>query len=1106
MCDPHPAVERTALREPRRLSLKAWMRVMVLCVAVQLPAGVAEAQCTNAVAGLFDFSNTVLIRPAALTTPAPAVRDMPVCAGDTILVGQRSRARLVLLASGEMFAIDQNTEFVVRRADESGALLEILRGAVLFFTRGLRSLVVETDFVNAAVEGTEFLVQVLDDRTRITVFEGVVRATNPEGTDLIGEHQFAEVLQGQAPVAQDISVDIRPRNAVQWAVYYPPILSGVSLPQLDLVPAQERDARFYTERASQLLAVGRVADAREDIDRAIDLDATSSDAYALLAVIAVALNDAPAAQASARRAVTLDPESASARIALSYALQATFDLDAARDELLVAVENDPANGRAWARLAELWLTRGDLPRALDAAERAGTLSPGLARTQTVLGFARLAEIRLPEAAAAFEEAIRLESDSPWARLGLGLAKVRDGRLEEGRLDIEMAVALSPDDALLRSYLGKAYVEEKRDGLAAAQFDLARQLDPRDPTPWFYDAIRKQTLNRPVEALHDLQRAIELNDNRAVYRSRLLLDDDLAARGARVGRIHRDLGFEQLALLQGWKSVAADPGNDAAHRLLADNYLILPRHDIARDSELLQSQLLQPLSFNASQPRLAENGLVFLDDPGISATGLNEYARLFVADGLRLIADGIAGNMDTGAGNAVLSGIFGRTAFSVGQFYYTSDGTRRNHQLRQRLFDALLQVELSRATGIQIEFRATDTDSGDRRLLFDPAHFFPDLGQEQNTDSIRLGARHRFAADAILLGSYVHLKATADFDTGVPPPPSLRLARLGDESAHFLETRYLQHWRDAHVTAGLGHYRGAGTLRITFGPFPPVTSPSETRHTNGYSYVTVAVRPGVSATAGVSAESFRQGLLERRQANPKAGLSWDLTRTATVRVTAFRVLRRTLASSQTLEPTQVAGFNQFFDDPPASDSWRYGLAVDHVLWPGGYAGAEISERTLAVPVRSPVTGVVVDSDIRERFGRGYLYLTLGAAAGARAEYRVERIVDPDGRNPLQLARSTVHRVPLELRAFATSGLFGRVRITYVRQQGQFRRPNNILFSGRDEFSTTDVSFGFRLPGRRGLASVDVRNLFDARFSFQDTDPLNPTLFPGRQVAVRLTTAF
>ena len=45
----------------------------------------------------------------------------------------------------------------------------------------------------------------------------------------------------------------------------------------------------------------------------------------------------------------------------------------------------------------------------------------------------------------------------------------------------------------------------------------------------------------------MQKAIELNDNRAVYRSRQLLDSDLAARSASLARIYSDLGFQQLAL-------------------------------------------------------------------------------------------------------------------------------------------------------------------------------------------------------------------------------------------------------------------------------------------------------------------------------------------------------------------------------------------------------------------------------------------------------------------------------------------------------------------------------------------------------------------------------
>jgi hypothetical protein len=52
-------------------------------------------------------------------------------------------------------------------------------------------------------------------------------------------------------------------------------------------------------------------------------------------------------------------------------------------------------------------------------------------------------------------------------------------------------------------------------------------------------------------------------------------------------------------VEGWKSVEVDPASDSAHRLLADSYAALPRHEVARVSELLQAQLLQPLNITPS---------------------------------------------------------------------------------------------------------------------------------------------------------------------------------------------------------------------------------------------------------------------------------------------------------------------------------------------------------------------------------------------------------------------------------------------------------------------------------------------------------------------------
>ena len=190
----------------------------------------------------------------------------------------------------------------------------------------------------------------------------------------------------------------------------------------------------------------------------------------------------------------------------------------------------------------------------------------------MLGFAHLIRIEIKEAKKAFNNAIRLEQTNPLAHMGLGIAMIRRGELANGRREIEYAASLDPNNALIRSYLGKAYFEEGRNKVAADQFDMAKALDPKDPTPWFYDAIRKQNENDPVGALEDLQQSIALNDNRAVYRSRFLLDQDNASKSADLGKIYNDLGFEQMAIQEAAKSLTDDPSNYSAHRFLADMYL------------------------------------------------------------------------------------------------------------------------------------------------------------------------------------------------------------------------------------------------------------------------------------------------------------------------------------------------------------------------------------------------------------------------------------------------------------------------------------------------------------------------------------------------------
>ncbi|MGH8533142.1 MAG: TonB-dependent receptor domain-containing protein, partial [Gammaproteobacteria bacterium] len=826
------------------------------------------------------------------------------------------------------------------------------------------------------------------------------------------------------------------------------------------------------------------------------LDPKEGTGYALRSVIAVVRNEQEEALKLAAEAVRLAPGSATPYVARSYAEQSAFEIEKAHESLEKAAELAPEDALVWARLAEIELSRGDLDAALEAATRAETLDPALARTQSVLGYAYLTRIEVDRAKTAFERALVLDPADPLPRLGMGLAKIRDGNVDEGTKEIEIAASLDPNNSLIRSYLGKAYYEQKRGGLAETEFEQAKLLDPKDPTPWFYDAIHKQTTNRPVEALHDLQKAIDLNDNRAVYRSRLLLDQDLAARSAALGRIYRDLGFEQRALFEGWRSVNTAPADHSGHRLLADSYSGLRRHEIARVSELLQAQLLQPLNVTPLQPQLAETDLRVLERAGPADPAFNEFNPLFTRDGLTLQASGLVAGNDTYGDELTQSGLWGRFGYSLGQFHYESEGFRDNNDLEHDIYNAFAQFAISSDTSVQVDLRHQGSESGDLIQAFDPKSFSPDQRTHLDRETARFGLHHRPTPNQDLLASFIYRDLTNRL-----VEPAFFVDELLKTGAYSLEFQYQLHAAPAHLTAGVGHTDRDRTdiFSITdpeCEPDDPLCAPEiddvDAQHTNVYLYTNLEVLQNLSWTFGLAYDRFdgRGPKLDRDRWSPKLGLIWEVLPHTVLRAAWFKTLKRPFVSNQTVEPTQVAGFNQFFDDADGTEGERYGVGIDHRLVPRLYAGGELSWRDISVPI-DPGTGEVVSEERDEQLHRAYLYWTPTDTLALSAEYFLERFSrslpasisvpeDPDS--------ITTHRVPLSISYFYPRGFFARLTASYINQDVESQGVDSDGASGAADFWVLDASLGYRLPRRLGILSVGAKNLLDNEFRFLETSTL------------------
>ena len=1089
-----------------------------ILLALHHPAAHAAGSCDEPAGRLVSIEGQVQVQVSEQSGWRPGKLEEQLCKGDSIRVGKLGRAAVVLANDGVM-RLDQNT--TIRLLDISGkkeqrSFVELVKGALQSFSRKPRLLSVNTPYLNGSIEGTEFETRVEDDRASILVLEGRVAASNDHGTVALMPGDKGVSTAGGAPTTSTL---VKPRDAVQWSLHYPSILATTSTAP---------EAATPLDQAARLLAVGRQDEALAAIDTALSQDPQSGLAHALRAIIHIARNERTQALASADKAVSLSDTPAT-RIALSYAQQADFRIAAARDTLLAAVDKYPDAAPAWARLSELRLMLGDKEGARETAARAVALAPDLARTQLVLGFAALADYRTEDAGAAFRRSIELDSSDPLAHLGLGLARIGSGELQAGRSELEVAVALDPNQALLRAYLGKAYFEERRSALDDQQFGIAKALDPFDPTAFLYDGIRKQTENRPVEALEDLEKSSALNDARAVYRSRLLLDKDQAARGTSVARVYSDLGFAELGAIEASRSLAIDPADASAHRFLSDIYQNERRREIARVSELAQAQMLQELNINPIQPSTSEANLNIVTAGGPANAGFNEFTPLFKRNQTQLSAAAMAGNNQTRNAEAVVSGLYDRYSFSLGALTYETDGWRPNNRLEQDVYNLFFQAALTEQLNVQAEFRHRESKEGDLAFNFDPRDFAADKRVEREQDTARLGLRYSFAPQTHLLLSYIHgereekLRETQDLPPVVGTTTFSNRQRV-DERADQVEAQLLHATEAASVVAGGAWSKSRRTDKVdisiddsVIGNLLAVNTREKfpTRHPRAYTYVNI--RSGSTAvwTLGASYDHFEQDSFHENRVNPKLGVQWDITPAVRLRAAAFQVIKPALVSNRTLEPTQIAGFNQLFDDINGTRSKRYGLGLDWKTTQDFRTGVEFTRRDLDEPLLDALAARWITEERDERLHRLYADWTLSRRFALHSElvydrYRSEHgIATADSNLPEKVVTWSV---PVRLNYFDPSGVFAGLGVSWVDQTVR-RSATATQASGSDRFIVVDTSIGYRLEGRRGVISLAVKNLFDSGFRYQDDsyrefrdEPSVGPYFPERTVMTRFAVSF
>ena len=233
-----------------------------------LSVSVNAETCPDWVAKAISIQGTVELRETNTTSGkrwTKVKRGHTFCARDIVRVKNNSRAA-VILTNDTILRLDQNSTITFANISASSAsTLNLSQGVAHFISRVKQAFEVVTPFVNAAVEGTEFVVSVNETQSQVTVFEGAVRVSNAQGEVLLTQNQSASALKGQAPI---LKILVKPRDAVQWALYYPVIVNekGVTT-----------KAKKEIISSANNLANGRVKQALQSINKVLSSSPKQSD-------------------------------------------------------------------------------------------------------------------------------------------------------------------------------------------------------------------------------------------------------------------------------------------------------------------------------------------------------------------------------------------------------------------------------------------------------------------------------------------------------------------------------------------------------------------------------------------------------------------------------------------------------------------------------------------------------------------------------------------------------------------------------------------------------------------------------------------------------------
>lgn len=330
--------------------------------------------------------------------------------------------------------------------------------------------------------------------------------------------------------------------------------------------------------ASLRMAVGRVDDANELLDRAMAQEPDNESVWHMKGKIRLSLNDWRGALDAFEKTLSIAPDNLAARVDRASVYLIIGRRDDALKDLEIVRKDAPKHPRAGLLRALAYVQTGERRKALAMLDDV-TLWIGVLTTETfnndpqsllLMGSIHYSLKRYEDAIPYLLRYNELAPHTLITRKMLGMIYMTRGDHRSARELLEPLLVRAPNDLQLLTALGKIYTKAKEYAKAAELFEKAAAIAPENTATRTELGLNRLATGQLEEAREELEEAVRLGKGRG-------------RAGAFLGLLHLRRGDTASALKIADQLSKAEPKNPFPHNLAGSAHIQDKAYGKARES-------------------------------------------------------------------------------------------------------------------------------------------------------------------------------------------------------------------------------------------------------------------------------------------------------------------------------------------------------------------------------------------------------------------------------------------------------------------------------------------------------------------------------------------